>query len=180
MGKIADTLHARGELDEVLRIRRDEQLPILERLGDARATAITKGGIADVLQTRGELDEALRIRREEELPVFERLGDTLGRAMAMYKITLVLLAKEGLTQENATAMQDALAESFTIAKRLDDPYAIAHVGLELARTLATLDQQEVALDVLADTRSAFERIGSEEGHSQAEDLGREIALTASS
>ena len=70
----------RGELDEALRIRREEELPVYERLGDVRSRAVTLGQIADMLQARGELDEALRIRREEELPVYERLGDVRERA----------------------------------------------------------------------------------------------------
>jgi tetratricopeptide (TPR) repeat protein len=76
MGKIADILQARGEFDEALRIRREEQLPVYERPGRcALEKAVTHGpGIADILQARGELDEALRIRREEQLPVYERPG----------------------------------------------------------------------------------------------------------
>ena len=74
-GGIADILYGRGELDEALRIRREEELPVYERLGDVRSRAVTMGKIADILYGRGELDEALRIRREEELPVYERLGD---------------------------------------------------------------------------------------------------------
>ena len=38
----------RGELDEALRIRVQEQLPVFEHLGDMLAVAITKGKIADV------------------------------------------------------------------------------------------------------------------------------------
>ena len=75
MGKIADVLAARGDLDEALRIRREEELPVYEKLGDVRSRAVTMGKIADVLAARGDLDEALRIRREEELPVYEKLGD---------------------------------------------------------------------------------------------------------
>jgi hypothetical protein len=37
MGKIADILESRGDLDEALRIRGEEQLPVYERLGDVRA-----------------------------------------------------------------------------------------------------------------------------------------------
>ena len=70
MGRIADILQARGALDEALRIRREEELPVYERLGDVRSRAVTMGKIADILQARGALDEALRIRREEELPVY--------------------------------------------------------------------------------------------------------------
>ncbi|HEX8825859.1 MAG TPA: metallophosphoesterase, partial [Archangium sp.] len=60
-GVCADILQARGELDEALRIRREEQLPVFERLGDVRSRAVTIGKVADILQARGELDEALRI-----------------------------------------------------------------------------------------------------------------------
>ena len=66
-GKIADILQMRGDLDGALRIRREEELPVYERLGDARAAAVTKGKIADILEMRGDLDGALRIRREEAI-----------------------------------------------------------------------------------------------------------------
>ena len=68
MGKIADILSARGELDEALRIRREEELPVYERLGDVRERAVTMGNIADILYARGDLDEALRIHEAERWP----------------------------------------------------------------------------------------------------------------
>ena len=36
MGQIADILQARGQLDEALKIRNEEELPVYERLGDVR------------------------------------------------------------------------------------------------------------------------------------------------
>jgi phosphopentomutase len=54
MGKIADVLEARGQLDEALRIRQEEELPVYERLGDVSSKAITMGKIADILQARGQ------------------------------------------------------------------------------------------------------------------------------
>jgi len=77
-------------LDEDLRIRREEELPVYERLGDVRARAVTMGKIADILQSRGELDEALRIRREEELPVYERLGDVRELLVARANMAICL------------------------------------------------------------------------------------------
>jgi len=67
-GTLADKLERRGELEEALRIRREEELPVYERLGDIREHAVTMGKIADILFTRGELDEALRIRRRKSCP----------------------------------------------------------------------------------------------------------------
>jgi phosphopentomutase len=54
MGKIADVLEARGQLDESLRIYQEEALPVFERLGDVREGAITMGKIADILEARGQ------------------------------------------------------------------------------------------------------------------------------
>ena len=76
MGEIADIAYRRGDYDEALRIRREVQLPVYERLGDTRSAAIAWGNIADIAYQRGDYDEALRIRREVQLPAFERLGDT--------------------------------------------------------------------------------------------------------
>ncbi|MCC6694811.1 MAG: tetratricopeptide repeat protein, partial [Candidatus Hydrogenedentes bacterium] len=76
--------------DEALRIRKEEQLPVYERLGDVRERAVTMGKIADILSARGDLDEALRIRKEEQLPVYERLGDVRERAVTMGKIADIL------------------------------------------------------------------------------------------
>ena len=90
LGKIADIFFARGELDEALRIRREEELPVYERLGAVRERAVTLGKIADILFARGDLDEALRIRREEQLPVYERLGDVRARAVTLGKIADIL------------------------------------------------------------------------------------------
>ena len=86
MGVIADIAYRRGDLDEALRIHREVQLPVFERLGDTRETAITWGNIADIAYQRGDLDEALRIHREITLPVYERLGDTHSAAVTWGQI----------------------------------------------------------------------------------------------
>ena len=56
-GQIADILYARGELDEALRIRREEQLPVYERLGDVRSRAVTLQKIAIGLLSAGALEQ---------------------------------------------------------------------------------------------------------------------------
>ncbi|HEV7509127.1 MAG TPA: tetratricopeptide repeat protein [Thermoanaerobaculia bacterium] len=86
---LADVLYARGELEEALRIWREE-LPVLERLGDVQERALTMSKIATVFHERGVLEETLRILREEVLPVFERLGDVRERALTMGEIAAVL------------------------------------------------------------------------------------------
>ncbi len=107
-GQIADILQARGDLDEALRIRREEEIPVYEKLGDVRARAVTMGKIGDILQARGGLDEALRIRREEQVPVYERLGDTRARAITMGKIADVLAARGELDEALRIYREEAI------------------------------------------------------------------------
>lgn len=90
---IADVLQLRGEWNEALRIRRDELLPVYEKLGDVHSRAVTMSHIASALQLRGEWAEALHIWRKEVLPVFEILGDVRGRAATMGHIADVLQSR---------------------------------------------------------------------------------------
>jgi TIR domain len=55
-GFIADILQAKGEFDAALKIRKEEELPIYDRLGDASLRALAMGKIADILEARGQLD----------------------------------------------------------------------------------------------------------------------------
>ena len=102
MGRIADILYARGELDEALRIRREEVLPVYERLGAVRERAVAMGQIADILHARGELDEAFRILREEVLSVFERMGDVRSLVVGRMNLAMTLL-KRGKPEDRAEA-----------------------------------------------------------------------------
>ena len=160
MGYIADILQTRGDLDEALRIRREEQLPVYKRLGDVREGAVTMGKIADILQARGDLDEALRIRREEELPVYERLGDVRERSVALQKIAMGLLQGGGLEQGRVQEIYEALAEAFAIARRLGLPDGVGAVGLQLAPILALGGHREEALGVLDEAEAAFRKLGN--------------------
>lgn len=64
VGKIADILQARGQLDEALRIRTDEELPVYERMDDVRELVIGRANLAQTLLIRnnhGDRPEARRL-----------------------------------------------------------------------------------------------------------------------
>ncbi len=64
MGKIADILARRGQLDEALRIGEEEELPVYERLGDVRELLVARANLATTLHKRdkpGDRDEAKRL-----------------------------------------------------------------------------------------------------------------------
>ena len=93
MAGIARNLAALGQLDEALRILRDDVLPVWDRFGDVVSRAATMGQIAEILAERGRLDEAVRIRREEELPVYDRVGLAHARLVSRANLALTLLAR---------------------------------------------------------------------------------------
>jgi len=168
MGKIADILQARGQLAEALRIRREEQLPVFERLGDVRSKTVTMGKIADILQARGQLDEALLIRREEQLPVFERLGDVRSKAVTMGKIADILQARGQL----AEALRIRREEQLPVYERLGDArgkaITSAKIGLQL------LDWEWAAADearqLLEKAWTELSRLGLPEADAVAENM----------
>jgi hypothetical protein len=53
----ASRLYRRGQLDEALRIRTEEELPVYERLGDVRSVLVCRAKIAITLLTRKRADE---------------------------------------------------------------------------------------------------------------------------
>jgi tetratricopeptide (TPR) repeat protein len=154
-GGIADILQARGELDEALRIRTEEQLPVFERLGDVRERAVTQGHIADILQARGELDEALRIRTEEELPVYERLGDVRSHAVTQGKIADILQARGEL--DEALRIHK---EQLPVRERLGDVRGIAVTQGKIADILEKKGELEHAITIYEqEVLPAYEKLG---------------------
>jgi len=116
-------------VDESLRIRQEEQLPVYERLGDVRLRAITMGQIADILVRRGDLDEALRIQQEEQLPVYERLGDVRSRAVTMGKIADILV-RRGDLDESLRIRQE---EELPVYESLGDVEGVIAVLVQASR-----------------------------------------------
>jgi len=57
MGTKGDIFQARGDLDEALRIRRDEELPVYERLGDVRSLLVGRTNLALTLLNRNHPED---------------------------------------------------------------------------------------------------------------------------
>jgi tetratricopeptide (TPR) repeat protein len=98
LGGIADILQARGQLDEALSIRTDEQLPVFAQLGDTREAAVTLGKIAEIYQQWGHVDVALHIFRDVQLPIFDRVGDKREVAFALGRVADIVAARGDLRE----------------------------------------------------------------------------------
>ncbi len=138
---LAGMLASDNEYDEVLRILRDEELPIHEALGDVRNRAVTLCQIADVLRKKGNHDEALLILRQDCLPVFERLEDLRSQAGARLSIVDCLYAR-GEREEPTRILSD---EVLPICRKIGDSQLIAQplarlgiMELDAGRRLAAL------------------------------------------
>jgi tetratricopeptide (TPR) repeat protein len=154
--EIADHLKLLGELDEALRIRQEEELPVYERLGDVRSRAITQGKIADVLQAQGQLDEALRIRQEEELPVYERLGDVRSHAVTRGQIADILQDRGQLDE----ALRIRQEEELPAFARLGDVHSRAITQGKIADILQDRGQLDEALRIHQEEElPVYERLG---------------------
>ncbi len=89
-GKIADILAMQGDLDEALRIQREEVLPVFERLGDVQLLIVGRANLAMTLLRRGqdgdraEARELLRLALAEarrlQLPEAGRIEAIIARA----------------------------------------------------------------------------------------------------
>ena len=156
-----------GNLDEALRIHREEELPVYERLGDIGKRAATMGKIAYILKSRGKLDEALRILREELLPTFERLGDVRSRAVTMGKIADILESRGELDE----ALRIRREEELPVYERIGDIWNRAITMGKFTDILQSRGELDEALRMLHDeVLPTFERLG--DIRSRAVTMGR--------
>ncbi|WP_299298810.1 hypothetical protein, partial [uncultured Tateyamaria sp.] len=125
---IADILQTRGDLDAALHIRKKEQLPVFEDLGNKREEAITKGKIADILLTRGDLDGALHILQTELLPVFEDLSDKREIGITKGKVANILQRRGDL--DGALALH---LSRLAAVEAMGDLDSIVHIKFSCAK-----------------------------------------------
>jgi hypothetical protein len=75
------------------RIRREEQLPVFERLGDVRSRAVTLGQIAHILARQGDLSDA-RALQVERLGINRQLDDADGIGATLWDLAQLDLAEQ--------------------------------------------------------------------------------------
>ncbi len=156
-----------GDYDESTRIRREEELPVYERLGDVRSKAVTMGKIADILHQRGQTDEALRLYREECLPAYERLSDGHSKAVTMGKIADIFYQRGQNDEALRIRREDQLPEF----ERRNDVRSIALTMGKIANIFQRRGQFNEALRIRREEElPVYERLG--DGHSKAVTMGK--------
>jgi tetratricopeptide (TPR) repeat protein len=154
-GLKADVFSKRGNLDEALKIRTEEQLPVYEKLGDIREKAVTMWTIADTLQARGKLDEALK-NLEEIAPVFEKLDDIRSKAATMGKIADILQARGKLDE----ALKIRREEQLPVYEKLGDIREKAVTMGKIADILQARGRLDEALKIRTEEQlPVYEKLG---------------------
>ena len=139
-----------------MRIRREEELPVYERLGDVRSSAVTRTKIADILFARGELDEAVRLLGEEAAPAFERLGAIRESAIAKGRIADILSARG----EMGEALRIRREEQLPVFERLGAVRESAITKGRIADILRARGELDEALRIRREEQlPVYERLG---------------------
>lgn len=155
-GHIADVFHARGELDEALRIRLEIEVPVYHHVEDLHSLAVTYGKIADIHQERGDFDTALRIRFEQELPVYKQLGDVHSSAIALGRIADVYQVRGEIDR----SLHIRSTEQLPVFQRLGDVYEVAVTQGKIADLHQARHELEESLRIRKDLEiPTYERLG---------------------
>lgn len=145
-----------GELDEALRLYREQLLPIYEKLGDKRKLAYIKGNFVTILCSRNQFDEALRIAETEILPIFEQTNDLHNLAQTYGTIADIMHARQDFNNTLAILQEKVLP----IFKNLGDARACAITKIRIADSLTALGDTDAALLIYREEALPFfEKIG---------------------
>src|SRR5208337_4616147 len=125
-GQIADILQSRGEVDEALRVLREEQLPVYERIGDARGRSATLFKIASALLDAGGL-EAGRVQEiDDALAESFGIAVRLGQPDGVGTVGAVLAQVLAVGGHHDDAL-DVLNQAEAAFRKLGDGRGVGHV-----------------------------------------------------
>ena len=156
LGRIAEVLQARGELDEALRILR-EVLAIYEQVRDPASTAMTYHQLGNVSYLRADYDAALYWIRKS-LAIEEQLGNRAGTASSYHQLGNVSYLRGDLD-----AALDWTRKSLTIKEQLGDRAGMATSYRNLGSVSFQRGDYDAALDWYHKALAIDEQLGDRAG-----------------
>ncbi len=155
-GQIADVYYRRGNYDEALSIRLNDEIPVYDRLGDVHSAAICQGKVTEIYFHQGDMDLALLTLENKVVPVFDDLGDILSKAISLGKIADIY---ESLG-ELGKAMNIRLFDELPVYKRLDNAREKAVCLGKIADLYEVQGELDKALNIrLNGEMPVYERLG---------------------
>ncbi len=139
----ADILACTGNVDEAIRIQREECIPVFKEMGDPESAIRTEARIAHHLASAGRLDEAIRILRDDVIPSWVQKGEERSLALT-YENLAEYLNRRGDHEEAL----EALREQVLVPLEALEPKRTPSIQRSIAETLRRLGRHEEALEVL--------------------------------
>jgi hypothetical protein len=109
------------------------------------------------------------VRQEEELPVYERLGDLRSKAVTLFKIARVHLARGAYPEA-----MDGLARAYAIVEGLQEGEGLAHMGNLYGQLLCASGEQARGRAVLEKTAGAFTLLDQDDEAQAIQGIIREL------
>jgi tetratricopeptide (TPR) repeat protein len=164
---ISDINWLQGNLDEALKIRLTEVLPIYKKLNHSYGIAVTLGKVADIYTVYGKLEDALNMLQKEVLPIFIKLEKIHDVAITKGKIADIHLIF-GRTNEALNIRQN---EEIPIYEKLGDIYSVAVTKGQVADIYFAKGRLDEALSIrLKEQLPVYEKLG--DIRSQAITMGK--------
>ncbi|MBV5273593.1 MAG: tetratricopeptide repeat protein [Lamprocystis purpurea] len=142
LGVIADGLETQDRIGEALRIRTEEQIPVLLRLGDKQAEGKALNKLGKTYAALGEFEKAAGCH-EQALMIARADGDHLGEAD-----TLLAIGRLALRTDDHNAARDAYQQALSL-------YRADNVHLGEANTLKAIGDLALRTADLTAARDAY-------------------------
>lgn len=158
---IAELLETLGQLDGALRIRLEEQLPLVTDLGDRQEEVAALNRIGVILLKCGQSNRALRYLHRA-LRLAREIGDRRGEGSILGDIGNAC-AYQGKQQTAITFYEQALEVSRQIGDLRGQFYVLGNLG----NAWATLGDQGKAIAFYEQARESIDAIGDRRGEANA-------------
>jgi tetratricopeptide (TPR) repeat protein len=91
LDELAQILLESGQTEAAIAIRRDQELPLVQRLGDEVEIAFALGNLSFALQTGGHTEASIAMLRDRVLPAFDRLRQLPALCLGQIRLASALL-----------------------------------------------------------------------------------------
>jgi tetratricopeptide (TPR) repeat protein len=152
LGNMADVIAQQGDIEGAIALW-EQDLEILERIGDVCGKDTTLNNMARVIAQQGDIEEAIALWLQS-LEISERIGDVGGKATTLNNMADVIAQQGDI--EGAIALWQ---QSLEILERIGDVRGKATTLSNMAQVIAQQGDIESALALWQQSLEILERIG---------------------
>jgi len=152
LDELAQILLESGQTEAAIAIRRDQELPLVQRLGDEVEIAFALGNLSFALQTGGHTEASIAMLRDRVLPAFDRLRQLPALCLGQIRLASALLQVQRVSEATDVITKQAIP----IATFLDYSDLLADANSVLSACLAQQGRYKEAIGVLESVIASWE------------------------